>query len=151
MWVPHSWRKMTSSPYPFMRGRCGEAIALLLYMRVHNMENLTWGHNTVELEKNAQQRVDFLRVLSKNDMPQKQLVSCSCSLRAHWLSVCVHLVLQLQGWAEETTPGGQKRPGCFHPTRWGAGAFNTNTGWKEFQPYSHQYIQIRGLWCVFLA
>lgn len=31
--------------------------------------------NTVELEKNVQQKVDFLRVLSGYGMPQKLLVS----------------------------------------------------------------------------
>lgn len=74
---------MTSSPYPFSRGVCGEGIGLPLFMRVHIMENLTWSKNTVELEKNAQQRVDFLRVLSRNDMPQKLLVSYQQFLAAH--------------------------------------------------------------------
>lgn len=65
---------MTFRLYPFRRGLCGEGIGLPLFMKVYIMENLTWGKNAVELEKNAQQRVDFLRVLSRNDMPQKLLV-----------------------------------------------------------------------------
>lgn len=113
-----------------------EGIELPLFMKVHIMENLTWGKNTVELEKNAEQRADVLSVLSRNDMPQKLLVFYGCSLRAHWLTVCVGLVPQLQVWAalQGVIRVAQKRPGCPHPTWWGASALNTNTDWKEFQP-----------------
>ena len=42
---------------------------------VHISEDLTWGTNTAELVKKAQQRLYFLRVLKRHNIPQKLLVS----------------------------------------------------------------------------
>lgn len=100
-------------------------------------------------------------------MPSRELTSWGFSAgitcpRNCWWSYCCIDLLSVWVWSSSCRPEqrkvlqgvikvAQKRPGCLHPTQWGASALNTNTDWKEFQPHSYQYIEIRCLWCVFLA
>ena len=53
------------------------------------MEDLTWGINTTGLVKKAQQRLYFLRVLRKDNIPQKLLVSFYRCLIESILTYCL--------------------------------------------------------------
>jgi len=53
----------------------GDCVADFRFMGVHIEESLTWSKNTSELLKKAQQRLYFLRVLRKNNITQRLLVS----------------------------------------------------------------------------
>ncbi len=75
---------------------CVERVSDFCFLGVHITEDLTWGANTAELVKKAQQRLYFLRVLRKNNIPQNLLVSFyGCSIESIltyclcvWFSSC---------------------------------------------------------------
>ena len=59
------------------------------FLRVNIMEDLTWSVHISESVKKAQQRLYFLRVLRRNNIPQKLLVSFyHCSVESI-LSYCL--------------------------------------------------------------
>ena len=63
---------------------CVERVSdLSCFLGVNIMEELTWGANTTGLVKKAQQRLYFLRVLRRYNIPQKLLVSFNrCSIES---------------------------------------------------------------------
>ncbi|XP_041832637.1 dynein heavy chain 6, axonemal-like [Melanotaenia boesemani] len=56
-------------------GDCVERVEDFRFLGVHIKEDLTWSTNTFELRKKAQQRLYFLRVLRKNNVNQRLLLS----------------------------------------------------------------------------
>ena len=52
-----------------IRGDCVERVA------IHIEKSLSWNVNASELLKNAQQRLYFLRILRRNNITQRLLVS----------------------------------------------------------------------------
>ncbi|KAK3518180.1 hypothetical protein QTP70_033875, partial [Hemibagrus guttatus] len=64
----------------YISGDCVERVADFQFLGVQIEEGLTWSTNTSELLKKAQQRLYFLRVLRKNNVTQRLLVSTSCSV-----------------------------------------------------------------------
>ena len=106
-------RKKTVIQPLMIGGVCVERVSDFRFLGVNIMEDLTWGVNTTGLVKKAQQRLYFLRVLRRNNIPQKLLVSF-CLNREHidLLSVC--LVLKLHCGTEEKAPGGSVVPERVH-------------------------------------
>lgn len=72
-------------------GDCVERVTDFCFLGVHIKEELSWSVNTSELLKKAQQRLHFLRVLRKNHICQRLLVSfyrCSTeSILTHCMCV----------------------------------------------------------------
>uniref|UniRef100_A0A3P9IGT3 Reverse transcriptase domain-containing protein n=1 Tax=Oryzias latipes TaxID=8090 RepID=A0A3P9IGT3_ORYLA len=82
-------RKKTAVSPLFISGVCVERVPDFRFLGVHIEEDLTWGVNTSELLKKAQQRLHFLRVLRKNNISQRLLVSFyRCSIESI-LTYCV--------------------------------------------------------------
>ena len=68
-------RKRTAIQPLMIEGVCVERVSDFRFLGVHISEDLTWGVNTTGLVKKAQQRLYFLRILRKNNICQKLLVS----------------------------------------------------------------------------
>ncbi len=68
-------RKKSEIPPLIISGDIVERVADFRYLGVHIEENLTWSVNTSELLKKAQQRLYFLRILRKENITQRLLVS----------------------------------------------------------------------------
>ncbi|XP_039647286.1 uncharacterized protein LOC120553194 [Perca fluviatilis] len=85
-------RKKTDIQPLLIGGTCVERVSDFRFLGVNIMEDLIWDAHTTELVKKAQQRLYFLRVLRRNNIPQKQLVSfyrCSIeSIMSYCLCVC---------------------------------------------------------------
>ena len=76
-------RKKTAIQPLLIGGVCVERVSDFRFLGANIMEDLTWGVNTTVLVKKAQQRLYFLRVLRKNNIPQKLLVSFyRCSIES---------------------------------------------------------------------
>ena len=69
-------------------GECVERVTDFRFLGVHISEDLTWGTNTAELVKKAQQRLNFLRILKRHNSPQKLLVSFYRCLIESILTYC---------------------------------------------------------------
>uniref|UniRef100_A0A3B5Q3T5 Reverse transcriptase domain-containing protein n=1 Tax=Xiphophorus maculatus TaxID=8083 RepID=A0A3B5Q3T5_XIPMA len=70
-------------------GKCVERVADFRFLGVHIEQGLTWNMNTLELIKKAQQRLNFLRVLRRNSIKEKLLVSFyKCSIESI-LTYCI--------------------------------------------------------------
>uniref|UniRef100_A0A8C7XV90 Reverse transcriptase domain-containing protein n=1 Tax=Oryzias sinensis TaxID=183150 RepID=A0A8C7XV90_9TELE len=70
-------------------GDCVERVAAFKLLGVTIEQDLTWGANTTALVKKAQQRLYFLRLLKKNKLSEKLLVSFyRCSIESI-LTYCV--------------------------------------------------------------
>uniref|UniRef100_UPI0037E88240 NLR family CARD domain-containing protein 3-like n=1 Tax=Semicossyphus pulcher TaxID=241346 RepID=UPI0037E88240 len=82
-------KKKTDIQPLHISGECVERVSDFRFLGVHISEDLTWGTNTAELVKKAQQRLYFLRVLKRHNIPQKLLVSFyRCSIESiHTASV----------------------------------------------------------------
>ena len=79
-------RKKTDIQPLLIGGTCVERVSDFHFLGVNIMEDLTWSVHTTELVKKAQQRLYFLRVLRRNNIPQKLLVAF---YMASWYTVCV--------------------------------------------------------------
>ncbi|KAF7661286.1 hypothetical protein LDENG_00265940 [Lucifuga dentata] len=87
----------------FISGECVERVSDFRFLGVHIEEDLTWSANTIALVKKAQQRLYFLRILRKNHLTQKLLVSFyHCSIESILSVVC-----QLHSSREESAPEGR--------------------------------------------
>ena len=81
-------KKMDIQPL-LIGGTCVERVSDFRFLGVNIMEDLNCGVHTTELVKKAQQRLYFLRVLRKNNIPPKLLVSFyRCSIESI-LSYCL--------------------------------------------------------------
>uniref|UniRef100_A0A3B3RCJ5 Reverse transcriptase domain-containing protein n=1 Tax=Paramormyrops kingsleyae TaxID=1676925 RepID=A0A3B3RCJ5_9TELE len=91
------FRKKAENIQPFIiNGDCVEKVSDSRFLGVTISEDLTWGTHTSEVVKKTQKRLYFLRVLRKNYIPEKLLVSfyrctvesimvyCLCA----WFSSC---------------------------------------------------------------
>ena len=56
---------------------------------VHIQEKLTWEMNTTQVDKKVQQRLHFLRILRKNNISQRLLVSFYLSTMESILTYCL--------------------------------------------------------------
>uniref|UniRef100_A0A3P9MZN2 Reverse transcriptase domain-containing protein n=1 Tax=Poecilia reticulata TaxID=8081 RepID=A0A3P9MZN2_POERE len=82
-------RKRTDIKPLHIGGKCVERVADFRFLGVHIEQGLTWNVNTFELIKKAQQRLYFLRVLRKNNIKEKLLVSLyRCSIESI-LTYCI--------------------------------------------------------------
>ena len=66
-----------------------ERVTDFSFLGVHISEDLTWGTNTAELVKKAQQRLYFLRVLKRHNISQNLLVSFYCCSIESILTYCL--------------------------------------------------------------
>ena len=84
------FRKQKTDIAPLIiSGDCVERVADFWLLGVHIEENLIWSVKTSELLKTAQQRLHFLRVLRKNNITQRLLVSFyRCSMKSI-LTYCI--------------------------------------------------------------
>ena len=116
------YRRKKTVIQPLMIGRvCVEGVSDFRFLGVNIMEDQTWGVNTTGLVKKAKQRLYFLRVLRRNNIPQKLLVSFyRCSIESIltyclcvWFSSCtVAQRKRLQG----VIKAAQKITGCPLPS-----------------------------------
>ncbi|KAL0194752.1 hypothetical protein M9458_008324, partial [Cirrhinus mrigala] len=67
-------RKKTYISQLYISGDGVERVPDFCFLGVNVEEHLTWGMNTSELLKKAQQRLHFLRVLRKNNITQRLLI-----------------------------------------------------------------------------
>ncbi|KAK3534494.1 hypothetical protein QTP86_016310, partial [Hemibagrus guttatus] len=82
-------RKKTDILPLIISGDCVERAADFRLLGVYIEEDLTWSVNTSELVKKAQQRLHFLRVLRKNNITQRLMVSFyRCSIES-LLTYCI--------------------------------------------------------------
>ncbi|KAK3561725.1 hypothetical protein QTP86_012698 [Hemibagrus guttatus] len=82
-------RKKTDILPLIISGDCVERVADFCLLGIYIEEDLTWSVNTSELLKKAQQRLHFLRVLRKNNITQRLLVSFyRCSIES-LLKYCI--------------------------------------------------------------
>ena len=114
-------RKKTAIQPLLIGGVCVERVSDFRFLGANIMEDLTWGVNTTVLVKKAQQRLYFLRVLRKNNIPQKLLVSFyRCSIESIltyclcvWFKSCTLAQMKrLQG----VVKAAQKITGCPLPS-----------------------------------
>lgn len=68
-------RKKTDITPLLISGDCVEQVTDIRFLGVQLEEGLTWTVNTIKVVKRAQQRLHFLRVLRKNNIAQRLLVS----------------------------------------------------------------------------
>ena len=70
------FRKHSADPAPLhIHGDCVERVPTFKFLGIHITEELSWSTNTTATVKKAQQRLHFLRLLRKNKLRQKLLVS----------------------------------------------------------------------------
>ena len=98
-------RKKTDIQLLLIGGTCVERPSNFRFLGVNIMEDLTWSVHTTELVKKAQQKLYFLRVLRRNNIPQKLLVSFYCYTVESILSYCLCVVFKLHCASEEEAPG----------------------------------------------
>ncbi|KAK3565350.1 hypothetical protein QTP86_007129 [Hemibagrus guttatus] len=84
------YRRKKTDIIPLIISRdCVERVGDFHFLGVYIEEDLTWSVNTSELLKKAQQRLHFLRVLRKNNITQRLLVSFDqCSIES-LLTYCI--------------------------------------------------------------
>ncbi|XP_039672022.1 uncharacterized protein LOC120568514 [Perca fluviatilis] len=68
---------------------CVERVADFRFLRVHIKESLSWSVNTSEMLKKAQQRLYFLRILKRNKITQRLLVSFDPASIERILTYCM--------------------------------------------------------------
>jgi len=64
-------------------------VSVFCFLGVHIEEKLTWDKNTPQVVKKAQQRLHFLRILRKNNISQRLLVSFYRSTMESILTYCL--------------------------------------------------------------
>ncbi len=82
-------RKKTDIQPLFINGDCVERTSNFRFLGIHLNDDLTWSTNTTATIKKAHQRLYFLRILGKNLLAQKLLVSFyRCSIESI-LTYCI--------------------------------------------------------------
>ncbi len=82
-------RKKTDIQPLFISGDCVERVSDFRFLGIHMEDNLTWSVNTTNVNKKAQQRLYFLRILRKYQLTQNLLVSFyRCSVESI-LTYCI--------------------------------------------------------------
>ncbi len=125
-------RKKTDIKPLFINGDCVERASNFRFLGVHLDDNLTWSTNTTATIKKAQQRLYFLRILRKNQLTQKLLVSfCRCTIESI-LTYCICVWFSSCTVAEEkalqrVVNMAQKIIGCPSPS-WKTGIVLTVSG-----------------------
>ncbi|XP_066531611.1 semaphorin-4A-like [Hoplias malabaricus] len=70
------FRRKRADPTPLIiNGDCVERVPSFRFLGMHISEDLTWTTNTTAVVRKAQQRLYFLRILRKNNLQEKLLVS----------------------------------------------------------------------------
>jgi len=87
------FRKNSRTPDPlYINSNCVERVPAFRFLGTHIAEDLSWSINTTTSVKKAQQRLHFLRILRKNNLEEKLMVSfyrCSIeSVLAYCLTTC---------------------------------------------------------------
>lgn len=84
------FRKNSAAPKPlFINGDCVERVSDFRFLGTQITEDLSWTTNTTTAVKKAQQRLYFLRILRKNNLEEKLLVSFyRCSIESV-LAYCI--------------------------------------------------------------
>ena len=72
-----------------LNGDCMKRVSSFKFLGVHISEDLTWSINTKAITKKAQQRLHFLRILRKNHLEQKLMVSFYRSIIESILTFCI--------------------------------------------------------------
>ena len=85
-------RKKTDILPPYIDGDSVERVVGVRFLGVHLEEDLTWAVNTLELLKEAQQRLHFLKVLRKN-ISQRLLVSFYRRSIESILTYCIYIYI----------------------------------------------------------
>lgn len=77
-------------PQPiYINGDCVERVSVFRILSLHLEEDLSWKANATALVKKAQQRLHFQRILKKNNMEEKLLLSFyRCSIESV-LTYCI--------------------------------------------------------------
>ncbi|KAK5892697.1 hypothetical protein CesoFtcFv8_013051 [Champsocephalus esox] len=73
----------------YINGDCVERVLSFKFLGVHISQELTWSTNTTAVIKKAQQRLYFLRLLRKNHLNQKLLVTFYRSTVESVLTYCI--------------------------------------------------------------
>ncbi|XP_042077993.1 uncharacterized protein si:ch1073-456m8.1 isoform X1 [Haplochromis burtoni] len=105
----------------FINGDCVERVASFRFLGVNIEENLSWSVNTSELLKKAQQRLYFLRILRRNNIAQRLLVSFYRATIESVLTYCICIWYTSCTGAQRKALQGiintaQKITGCPLPT-----------------------------------
>ena len=85
-----------------MNGESVERVLDFRFLGIYIQEDLTWTINTKALLKNAQQRLYFLRILRKNNLQEKMLMTFYRSTIENALSYGISL------WFASCTAAGRK-------------------------------------------
>ncbi len=84
------FRRCRTEPAPlFINGDCVERVHTFKFLGVHISNDMSWSANTSATIKKAQQRLHFLRVLRKNNLGCKLLVSFYRSTIESVLVYCI--------------------------------------------------------------
>ncbi|GAA6107961.1 thymidylate kinase isoform X1 [Tachysurus ichikawai] len=84
------FRRCHTEPAPlYINGECVERVNTFKFLGVHISNNLSWCTNTLATIKKAQQRLYFLRMLRKNNIESKLLVSFYRSTIESVLVYCI--------------------------------------------------------------
>lgn len=90
------FRKSRTDPRPiYINGDCMERVSVFRFLSLHLEEDLSWKANTTALVNKAQQRLHFLRILKKNNMP----------LSFYWSSVESVLTYCISVWLTSCAAG----------------------------------------------
>lgn len=82
-------RKRADTEQLHINGECVERVPVFNFLGTHIAEDISWTTNTHHMVKKAQQRLHFLRILRKNHLEEKLLVSFyRCSIE-RVLAYCI--------------------------------------------------------------
>lgn len=84
------YRRHRADPAPlFINGDCVKRVSTFKFLGTHIAEDLSWSANTSAVVKKTQQRLHFLRVLRKNSLEEKLLVTFYRSTIKSVLAYCI--------------------------------------------------------------
>ena len=84
------FRKNSADPAPlFLNGDCVERVHSFRFLGVHISDDLSWTTNTTAVVRKAQQRLHFLRVLRRNHLDEKLLVTFYRAAVESILAYCI--------------------------------------------------------------
>lgn len=84
------FRRRRTEPAPlYINGACVERVNAFKFLGMHISNDLSWSANTSAVIKKAQQRLHFLRVLRKNNLESKLLMSFYRSTIESVLMYCI--------------------------------------------------------------
>ncbi|XP_071353023.1 uncharacterized protein [Trachinotus anak] len=88
----HDWRlrKGGEDPAPlYIHGDCVERVHTMSFLGVQISDDLSWTANTSAVERKAQQRLHFLRVLRRNNLEERLLVTFYRATIESILAYCI--------------------------------------------------------------